>query len=53
VRLVVIAPTICYHVRVENRIASLVVDATDAELLAQRLAAGMACVLAVAGCPRK
>jgi catechol-2,3-dioxygenase len=25
----------CYHVQVENRIASLVVDATDAELLAQ------------------
>ena len=25
----------CYHVHVENRIASLVVDATDAELLAQ------------------
>jgi catechol-2,3-dioxygenase len=25
----------CYHVHVENRIVSLVVDATDAELLAQ------------------
>src|SRR2546429_9888396 len=28
-------PAMCYHVHVENRIASLVVDATDAELLAQ------------------
>jgi hypothetical protein len=28
-------PAMCYHVQVENRIASLVVDATDAELLAQ------------------
>jgi catechol-2,3-dioxygenase len=31
----------CYHVQVENRIASLVVDATDAELLAQFWAAAL------------
>lgn len=31
----VFPPTMCYHEHVENRIASLVVDAADAELLAQ------------------
>lgn len=31
----------CYHVQVENQIASLVVDATDAELLAQFWAAAL------------
>ena len=28
-------PVVCYHMHVENRIVSLVVDAADAELLAQ------------------
>ena len=37
----VIATTMCYHVQVENRIASLVVDAADAELLAQFWAAAL------------
>ena len=33
-RQVAIPPTVCYDEQVENRVASLVVDATDAELLA-------------------
>jgi hypothetical protein len=32
----------CYHVHVENRIASLVVDAADAEQLAQFWAQALA-----------
>jgi len=31
----------CYHVHVENRIVALVVDATDAELLAQSWAGAL------------
>src|ERR1017187_1868186 len=31
----------CYHVQVENRIVSLVIDATDAELLARFWAAAL------------
>ncbi len=35
------SPGVCYHEHVENRIASLVVDAADAELLAQFWAAAL------------
>jgi catechol-2,3-dioxygenase len=34
-------PVLCYHRHVENRIASLVIDATDAERLAQFWAAAL------------
>lgn len=36
-----IKPGLCYHVHVENRVASLVIDATDAELLARFWAAAL------------
>jgi hypothetical protein len=34
-------PALCYHMHVENRIASLVIDATDAERLARFWAAAL------------
>jgi predicted enzyme related to lactoylglutathione lyase len=36
-----LSPATCYHEQVENRVASLVIDATDAELLAQFWAAAL------------